>query len=355
MSSIRVPILPITELRQHSNPEVERLEIATVAGWQLCVPKGRYTQGNRVVYFERGTVLPRELADALGVTNYLSEKTDMHGEKRLVVSQIRLKGEPSFGLAIEVPDAFSSAPDETDLADYFGAVKYEPPIKVSVGDALPEHPLFPKYTDIENMRSYPHVFHEGEQVVATEKIHGTNVRVGAIVENGEIVLMAGSRTLRRAEPIGSYDGNPYWFPLSIPSVRHLLVHAVENGAKQVVLYGETFGSKIQAYDYGTKALGFRAFDLIIDGEWLNSDVFTSMCSLYWVDTVPVIYRGPFSIDTIRDVSNGKSLVGGTHGREGVVVRPIMERFNPTIGRTILKYVGDDYLFGKASKNDTSDV
>jgi RNA ligase (TIGR02306 family) len=356
VSSIRVPILPITELRQHSNPEVERLEIATVAGWQLCVPKGRYTQGNRVVYFERGTALPRELADALGVTNYLSEKTDMHGEKRLVVSQIRLKGEPSFGLAIEVPDAFSSAPDETDLADYFGAVKYEPPIKVSVGDALPEHPLFPKYTDIENMRSYPHVFHEGEQVVATEKIHGTNVRVGAVVEDGKVLTMAGSRQLRRAEPGGmDYLRNPYWFPLSIKGVQELLSTALAHGAKQVIVFGETFGSRIQSYDYGMNALGFRAFDIMIDGEWLNPDVFATLCETNGVATVPVIYRGPFSIDAIRDVSNGKSLVGGTHGREGVVVRPIMERFNPTIGRTILKYVGDDYLFGKANKNDTTDV
>jgi len=357
VSSIRVPILPITELRPHSNPEVERLEIATVAGWQLCVPKGRYTQGDRVVYFERGTALSYELANALGVTNYLSEKTDIYGEKRLVVSQIRLKGEPSFGLAIEVPDAFISAPDETDLAEYFGAVKYEPPVKVSVGDALPEHPLFPKYTDIENMRSYPHIFQDGEQVVATEKIHGTNVRVGVVVEDGEIVWMAGSRTLRRDEPGGmDYLHNPYWFPLSIQTVRNLLVHAVGNGAKQVVLYGETFGSRIQSYDYGMKALGFRAFDIMIDGEWLNHDVFAALCEMHGVETVPVVYRGPFSIDAIRNVSNGSSLVGGTHGREGVVVRPIIEQFNPTIGRVILKYVGDDYLLNKKNdKNDTTDV
>ena len=357
MSSIRAPILPITELRQHPNPEVERLEIATVAGWQLCVPKGRYTQGDRVVYFERGTALPRELADSLGVTNYLSEKTDMRGERRLVVSQIRLKGEPSFGLAIEVPDEFKVAPDETDLADYFGAIKFEPPVKVSTGDALPEHALFPKYTDIENMRSYPNVFREGEQVVATEKIHGTNVRVGAVVEDGVVLTMAGSRQLRRAEPGGmEYLNNPYWFPLAIEGVQELLSTALAHGAKQVIVFGETFGSKIQSYDYGMHALGFRAFDIMIDGEWLNYDVFTTLCEMHGVETVPVVYRGPFSIDAIRNVSNGSSLVGGTHGREGVVVRPIIEQFNPTIGRVILKYVGDDYLLNKKNdKNDTTDV
>jgi len=58
---------------------------------------------------------------------------------------------------------------------------------------------------------------------------------------------------------------------------------------------------------------------------------------------------------IKKLSEGPSLVGGTHGREGVVVKPVIERDNPAIGRVILKYVGDAYLFGKAAERDTTDL
>ncbi len=40
-------------------------------------------------------------------------------------------------------------------------------------------------------------------------------------------------------------------------------------------------------------------------------------------------------------------------REGVVVRPQSERHDPRMGRVILKYVSDSYLFG--TKSDYTDV
>lgn len=44
-----------------------------------------------------------------------------------------------------------------------------------------------------------------------------------------------------------------------------------------------------------------------------------------------------------------------HGREGVVVKPTVERSDASIGRVILKYVGDTYLFGQAAEEDTTDA
>ncbi len=355
MSSIQVPILPITNIRPHSNPEVERLEVATVAGWQLCVNKGKYQVGDRVVYFEQGTTIPRELADALGVTNYLSEKVNINGERELVIHRIKLKGEPSFGLAIDVPDVMQDFPDNTNVAEFFGASKHYPPVRATVGDAECDHPLFPRYTDIENMRSYPAVLSDGEEVIATEKIHGTNVRIGIIQEQGEYVRMAGSRTLRRKQPETDFRHNIYWFPFSIDAVDSAIAALALGGARQVVLYGEVFGPKVQSYDYGTKGLSFRAFDLMIDGVFIDAALFVQWCEANAIDYAPILYKGPFSINAIQNVSNGVSIVGGSHGREGVVVRPWTERDDPAIGRVILKYVGDDYLFGKSAKNDTTDV
>src|SRR3954467_14895224 len=98
MSTIKVTVTPITELRAH--PNADALDLATVGGWQMCVKRGSYKDGDLVVYFEPGTVLPAAVAERFGVTNYLSSKTDINGNRVLVVHRVKLRGEPSFGLVV---------------------------------------------------------------------------------------------------------------------------------------------------------------------------------------------------------------------------------------------------------------
>lgn len=353
MSTITVEVVQIEDLRPHSN--ADSLELATIKGWQMVVRKGQHTSGERVVYFEQGTVLPRAVADRFGVTNYLSEKTDISGTRVLVVHRVKLRGEPSFGLAV-LPDDPGWAVGQ-DVSAFYGASKFQPPVKTSAGDAEPEDPRFPPYTDIENMRSYPRIFQEGEQVEATEKLHGTNVRVGFVTDQQEgqplMQLMAGSRGLRRRRPQNdTFGSSTYWLPWGVAGVRGLMEQLYAEGHQQAVLYGEVFGRGVQNYDYGSNAPLFRAFDLMLDGQYVDRGHFYERCARYGIETVPQIYSGPFSLDAIRAVSDGASLVGGAHGREGVVVRPLVERQDPAIGRVILKYVGDVYLFGQ--KQDYTD-
>ncbi|MEZ4736559.1 MAG: RNA ligase (ATP) [Caldilineaceae bacterium] len=356
MSTIKVEVTRINDVRPHSNADA--LELATVGGWQMCVKKGVYHNGDPIVYFEQGTVLPRAVADRLGVTQYLSEKLDINGDRVLVIHRVKLRGEPSFGLVIEPEPGMEVG---QDVADFYGATKFVPPLRTTAGDSVANDPRFPAYTDIENMRSYPDVIADGEAVVATEKLHGTNDRVGFVTNladgQRDMVLMAGSRGLRRKQPpdAEAMRGNTYWFPMTLPSVQNLLNDLFAQGHNQAVLYGEVFGSGIQSYTYGQKSLAFRAFDLMIDGKFLDYDDFVARCEPYGIEIVPLVYRGPFTLATIKGFSDGASLVGGKHGREGVVVKPVRERQDVKIGRVILKYIGDSYLFGKAAEQDTTDL
>lgn len=355
MSTIKVEIVPIRDVRAH--PKADNLELATINSWQLVVPKGRYTAGEPVVYFESGTVLPPEVAERFGVTSYLAEKLDINGDKVLVVHRIKLRSEPSFGLAVAPDDP--SWPIGMDVAAHYGATKFQPPAKNSVGNAEVEDWRFPEYSEIENLRSYPDVIQPGELVVATEKLHGGNVRVGFFIEgNGEAILCAGSRRVRRKPPVdGDYAQDLHWSPWAIPEVAALLHGLIATGAKQAVLYGELFGGGIQkGYDYGLRTVRFRAFDLMIDGKYANCAKFVNLCGAYDVPTVPLVYLRGFDLEAIKKLSEGPSELGGAHQREGVVVRPTQERDDPKVGRVILKYVSDDFLFGKhAMREDTSDV
>jgi RNA ligase (TIGR02306 family) len=354
MSTIKVEVCQILEIKPHGNADA--LELATVQGWQMCVKKGAHQPGDAVVYFEQGTVLKREVADRLNVGQYLSEKTDMNGDRVLVVYRIKLRGEPSFGLVVLPEPGMEIG---ADVAEFYGAEKYHPPIKTQVGDSAADDLRFPRYTNLENMRSYPNLLEIGEPVIATEKIHGTNCRVGYVWESDaeQPTLMAGSRTLRRKEPVepAMMVANTYWFPHTLAGVKNLLTDLQGQGYKQVVLYGEVYGQGIQAYTYGEKRLDFRAFDLLLDGKFANYGKFKDLCDQHQVRQVPLVYEGAFSLEMIKGFSDGESLVGGTHGREGVVVKPIIERNDQKLGRVILKYIGDRYLFGKVAEQDTTDV
>ena len=354
MSTIKVEVCEILEIKPHNNADA--LELATVEGWQMCVKKGVHQPGDLVVYFEQGPVLTKEVAERLNVGAYLSEKTDINGDRVLVVHRIKLRGEASFGLVVQ-PEAGMEL--GADVAEFYGAVKYHPPVKAQAGDSASDDPCFPKYTNLENMRSYPNLLEAGELVVATEKIHGTNARVGFVWHSDEEqpTMMAGSRALRRKEPEDQMTTlvNTYWFPHTLIGVKNLLADLQIQGHKQAILYGEVYGQGIQAYAYGEKRMNFRAFDLMLDGKYVDYPIFKSLCDKHQIAQVPLIYEGAFSLEVIKAISDGESLIGGNHGREGVVVKPRIERDNPKFGRVILKYIGDRYLFGKVAEQDTTDV
>jgi len=101
---------------------------------------------------------------------------------------------------------------------------------------------------------------------------------------------------------------------------------------------------------------FRAFDIYVDGEFLDYDDFRGYCDAQCVARVLEIYRGPFDLAKIKEVSNGKStLPGADNIREGVVVRPAVERRDPALGRVVMKFVSPDYDLSKHKKKDTTDL
>ena len=330
MSSLIVEVSKIEKVARH--PNADALELAVIKGWQCVIPKGKYVAGDKVVYVPVDAVMPDALGERLGITKYLSK-----GRVRCA----KLRGEPSFGVIMEVTD--TSWEVGHDVAAHFGITKFVPPLKVSAADAAPEDARFPGYTEVENLRNFPEIFADGEMVVATEKLHGTNQRTGLI--EGE--WMAGSRELRRM-PTATPESNLYWFPSTLTSVRALLEGLAAKGHRHVILFGEVFGAKVQNLNYGhVGKLGFAAFDLYIDGRYADVAQFEELCAAHGVPTVPVLYRGPFSLDAIKAASAGSTTIGGaTHVREGVVVKPVVERTDPKVGRVILKYLNDDYLLKK---------
>jgi len=223
--------------------------------------------------------------------------------------------------------------------------KYEPPPKLLPGDAERGYHLFPGYTNVENLRHYPTLFAPGELVLISEKIDGTNTRVGVV----EGQYMAGSHHVRRKEP-EDWSTSTYWKPLMIPGVRRML-DDLSLRHRQVVLFGETYGPGVRPNQYGQKEHCFAAFDLLLDGRYASADMFYDLCRLYVVPTAPYLGTVPYDLSTVRCLAEYPSALGGR--REGVVVRPLTERNTPEVGRLILKFVSDSYMLDR--KEDFTDV
>lgn len=337
-STLLVPVTTVTKISDH--PNADRLSIAEVLGWQVVTGKGEFAVGDRVVYIPPDALLPVELSDAFGVTQHLSKGR---------VRQVKLRGEPSFGFVVPFAKAAAQVKELTEgmiggenYAEALGITKYEPPLRPTAGDAETAHVLFDKFTDVENLRNYPDVILPGEHVVITEKIHGTNSRVGII--EGEI--MAGSMEIRRKRPTDEQmASNIYWFPYTLPGVHNLLMAFAGLEKKQVILYGEVYG-KVQSLQYDKpNQLGYRAFALKVDGQYLDYPEFSAFMDSYAIPRVPLLHYGAFDKETLKALTSEKSKLAESI-MEGVVVQPIHERSDPRIGRVILKYLSEAYLFSK---------
>ncbi|TXH18520.1 MAG: hypothetical protein E6R03_01925 [Hyphomicrobiaceae bacterium] len=124
-----------------------------------------------------------------------------------------------------------------------------------------------------------------------------------------------------------------------------------DGRTNALSAGEMIGQGVQDMTYGVQ-FAFRAFDISVDGKYLDYDDKKSLFDKYGVQMVPILYRGPFSKAKVEQFTDGPttmcdSKVAGTFkGREGIVITPVKERFSSDMsgsGRVILKSVSFAYL------------
>jgi RNA ligase (TIGR02306 family) len=319
MSSFKAEVVRV---RLEPHPNADRLELAKVRGWQCCVVKGQFQEGGLGIYIPVDAVLPDALIDSLGIRkNY---------HKRL--RTIKLRGMVSQGLLIP---ANPGAVEGQDVTEALGLTKYDPPIPVHMaGQVRPEHARFQKYTDIENWKNFPDLFPPGEEVVVTEKVHGTNFRAAML--DGE--LHVGSHRLSLVED----PANLYWRAAALLGLRERLAEGEQ-------VFAEIYGHGVQDLGYGMKPgqISVIVFDVLRDNRYLDYEAFAvRLAEAGWRNlAAPVLHRGPWSPD-LQKLASGQSVLCPNHIREGVVIRPAVERFDQRTGRVILKCLNDDYLIRK---------
>lgn len=349
MSNINVSIEQINRIEVH--PNADRLEIAYILGTQTIVPKGMYAVYQKIIFFPPDILIHECTAEILGVKKYLKYTWFNGVREQCRVAACRIRGVPSYGFIIPASDG---AEIGTDVSGQWQAQKYAPPVISKQGDNERDDPAFHQYTEIENIWKYPNTIPSGTPVRITEKLHGTNCRIGKI--HGE--LMCGSHHCRKKE----YDANGikslYWRPVDSKILALLEDIEYDSGSNtNVIIYGEIYGPGIQDLDYGILQgqVGFRVFDISVDGIYLNYQKFEVFCRANNVETVPLLYLGPFQPGMLQEWTNGESHLEGRSkfkGREGCVITPLEETYSTELsGRLILKSVSADYLDRKKAQDN----
>ncbi|MBY8877885.1 RNA ligase (ATP) [Actinacidiphila acidipaludis] len=349
MSTLRVTAERLTIL---DHPNADALELAQVGLYRAVVARGVYRTGEFAVYIPEQAVLPEPLIAELGLTGRLA------GAAANRVRAVRLRGELSQGpvcrpSALGGVDLESAAAAGEDFAERLGVVKWVPPVPISMsGDVEPAPDLLP-WTDIENLKRYPGIFSAGDLVTVTEKLHGTACCLTYYAGSGTVHVTSkglGGQRLALKEA----QGNLYWRAVRGYRLPELAAALAEKlGADRIGVYGEVYGNGVQDLGYGVDAgrglPGFAAFDVCADIggrlRWLDP----ASLPVGELPLVPRLFEGPFDLDRVLELAQGKESVSGRglHIREGVVVRTATDAYSPELGgRAIAKVVSDAYLTRK---------
>jgi RNA ligase (TIGR02306 family) len=361
MSDIAITIQKVHEVEHH--PNADRLDIVKILGTQCIVGRGDFVVGENVIYFPPDMMIPEGVAEELGVKKYLKHVRWNDEKVQSRIAACRLREVPSYGFVIPCDQRLEV---DTDVTVIYQGEKYEPPVNQISGVGgqkfnpygLPEG-HFHRYTNIQHFWRYPDVFDPNEEVVITEKIHGTNSRIGALFEEDEWVFAAGSHRVRWKD---SEMGGRYWKPLTEQTMQ--LLNDLCGEENEVILFGEIYGSSVQDMDYGVKGDdGYRVFDISVNGQYLDWVDVVTACMKHDVPIVPLIFQGPWSCvsEVIDEYASGQPLDGNHSGkfkgREGIVIKSAKERLTANIGgrmnahRAIVKYVSVDYLDRKGAQDN----
>lgn len=205
---------------------------------------------------------------------------------------------------------------------------------------------FTKYPHIENIDDVPAVF-ELPEVVVTEKVHGSAMRIGLI--DGKLRL--GGRRLEfgdiRPE---STEGQGFVSWVLDTGLEKRMADAF--AGHDVILFGEWHGSgtpakgwpQIQKGIRYAKGNDFRVFDIKLDGAYLPQDEVPAWAAKVGLKAMPVLYRGRpdeqvFSslIDTMSRVGEENGIVDPENTIEGIVIRPAEMRWDAKGNPVMAKY------------------
>ncbi len=298
------------------HPNADTLDIADVNGCPIVCKSGLYKNGDVVICIPEKSILPENL--------WAGFKEYLRGPNKDRVASIRIRQEPSCAILIPDREEFKDIPFGEDISEKLGIVKFEPPIPAQLRGKIKQVGTFSQpitHHDVENYTINKHEFVEGEEVIISEKIHGSQCYIR---KNADGTKYISSKGMIKRQWVLEEDGvNSYWIGTRNAGIFDLLDKYYPN--LNIEAYGELLPCQ-KNYDYGQKQPTVILFDIRIDGNHIRYDDIPDEIKTKFV---PIVYRGKYDSSILQNLAEQKERVSGkqTHWAEGVVLRPYPDRMS----------------------------
>jgi RNA ligase (TIGR02306 family) len=385
MAKFEVLVLPIDKVEEH--PNADRLNVNHIRGYVAVTNKKeddtpRYSVGDLVVYVPESSVVPEGILKRFGYWDAVKGKGFLAGSKGDRVKSILIRGVLSQGIILPLSNL---ATDESviqkfgrsgyvedanghkrytregeNVADFLGITKWVPPVPSSMDGEMTNIGIENVVIyDIEPLQKYPDLL-KGKEVVVTEKLHGTFVCFGfnRKLSNPDLFegnmfatsMSAAAHGLAFKDTENNRNNNIYQKVAHtiFPEIKRYLVEMP--GIEELYLFGEIFGPGIQDMHYGLESSELRLFDVKLKMMGAGPDTIpfgfigVRKYDLFmWMNiaSVPVLWACVYDFETIKQLANDTSVIGGGL-REGVVVTAEDESLINGM-RPQLKYTSAKYL------------
>ena len=216
---------------------------------------------------------------------------------------------------------------------------------------------FKKYNSIENVERtgfISKIFDEGHdkgEWIQTLKIHGSNYSINV---NDESIIPA-----TRKNFLNRHNNQFYWGKNYEPNAREMFLYVKSEfpDLKEMRIVGEVFGGMYYHPDVERDKHAkrfqkevqycphndFNAFDICVDDHYVSHDLFSKMCKMFEIPTVPELARGTFNDLILNPVEfpdplykryNLPEIEGNI--AEGWVMKPVEVRYLKSRDRVMIK-------------------
>jgi RNA ligase (TIGR02306 family) len=340
----------------------DNIEQAVIGGWNCIVKKGSHQAGQLVIVATTDAVIPLELSDKFGVTNYLRK-----GQR---VRTVKLRGVYSECLVIPItPGHKVNYSEGQDMMEKLGITKYEPPVKqiqLASGRKIKwrDNQNFHIYYKFPNLKNVSGMFTPEDEVQITRKIHGTNSRYAIIKKTKlgfwdkvkkffriadewiDYEYIYGSHNCEKGSDSQGFYSTDVWRTVAEKyDIKNKLWEEAKRQGSSIgeglILYGEIYGAGIQGkgYNYNLDTVEFAAFDIKIDGEYCATEVTEVITQdLLQLPHVEVLYTGKWDQE-IQDRYIYNNFIEGTKTpHEGIVIKHVSGN-----RQKVAKCINPDYL------------
>ena len=358
----------------------DRIEVATVLGWQCVVKKGEFKIGDIVIYIEIDSVMPDK------------PEYEFLRERKFRIRTIKLKGQISQGLILPLnkenvpnlvkPGYEAKIYEGMDVTELLGITKYLSPSEQSeqqqeenkirleksklkrflmryswfrrlflIRTQKEGFPYWVSKTDEERIQNIPHVLEQfkDREVYVTEKIDYQSVTfTGKMIPNtipiiGKFLPKKFKFVVCSRNHINNDKNSLYWVIAQKYNIEQILK---ENPT--LTIQGEQGNTKVQGNKCGITEPTMWVFNIIDHEKNYHYDWFEiqAFCDKYKLRCVSGVISIPTKLSnlgsTVQELvefSKGKSVINPNVDREGIVIRCI-ENGNKLLS---FKVINPDFL------------